>query len=68
MTDKKVEISLDKAMNTRLEDYAERKDTSVSSVIKESVVEKLDRCDAKEVLTAACDEGEERLRALFVSM
>ena len=54
---KKIEVSLSKEQLSRLEDYAERKDTSVNSVVRDSIDGHLDWCDTKKIISDACEEG-----------
>ena len=42
---KKIEVSIPRGLNEKLQNYAEEKDTSVNSVVRESVESHLDWCD-----------------------
>jgi hypothetical protein len=57
---KKIEVSLSKEQLSRLEDYAERKETSVNSVVRDSVDSHLDWCDTKNIISEACESGDLR--------
>ena len=41
----KIEVSISRGLNERLQDYAEEKETSVNNVIRESVEAHLDWCE-----------------------
>lgn len=55
----KLQVSVDDKTNSRLEDYAEKRDESVTAVVKDMVETGLDKCDAKAILKKSCETGEE---------
>jgi hypothetical protein len=58
----KIEVSLSKELNERVESYAEDKGQSVQSIARVAIESHLDKCDTKSVLKKACFE-DETLRA-----
>ena len=54
---KKIELSLSKELNQRLEAYAVEKEQSVQTVVREAIEQHLDACDTREVLAKACSDG-----------
>jgi predicted DNA-binding protein len=53
----KIEVSLGKETNERLESYAEDKGQSVQAIVRESIESHLDKCDVKALITDACKSG-----------
>jgi len=53
----KIEVSISRGLNERLQNYAEEKETSVNNVIRESVESHLDWCETKKVISEACNSG-----------
>jgi hypothetical protein len=58
---KKISFSVSEDLNKQIEDYSEDKNVSVSTFVKQAVEDKIQWCNAKEVLKSECESENGKL-------